>query len=36
MQGDAFFPAFEDLFELEEVVASYPEFELRRYVRIQS
>ena len=35
-QGDTFFPAFEDRFELEEVVASYPEFELRRYVRTQS
>ncbi|MCF6312502.1 MAG: dihydrofolate reductase [Verrucomicrobiales bacterium] len=32
-QGDAYFPAFEDRFDLAEVVASYPEFELRRYVR---
>ncbi len=35
-QGDAIFPAFEDQFKLEEVMASYPEFELRRYVRTQS
>jgi len=31
--GDTFFPAFEDQFEMAEVLASYPEFELRRYVR---
>jgi len=35
-QGDACFPAFEGQFELAEVVASYPEFELRRYVGKQS
>jgi len=35
-QGDAFLPAFEDQFEMKEVMASYPEFELRRYVRNQS
>jgi len=35
-QGDAYFPAFEDQFELKEVLASYSEFELRRYVRTQS
>ena len=34
--GDAFFPAFEDHFELKEVMASFPEFELRHYVRTQS
>jgi len=32
-QGDTYFPAFEDQFEMAEVLASYPEFELRRYVR---
>ncbi len=32
-QGDACFPAFEELFDLQEVMVSYPEFELRRYAR---
>ncbi|MFK5924587.1 MAG: dihydrofolate reductase [Verrucomicrobiota bacterium] len=32
-EGDAYFPDFEELFVLDEVMASYPEFELRRYVR---
>ncbi len=32
-KGDACFPAFEDSFDLQEVMAVYPEFELRRYVR---
>jgi dihydrofolate reductase len=34
-QGDTYFPSFEEWFELEEVVATYPEFELRRYIRNQ-
>lgn len=31
--GDAFFPPFEHLFTLREVVLEHPEFEVRRYVR---
>lgn len=33
VQGDAFFPPFEELFELRETVLEFPEFEVRRYVR---
>ncbi len=33
VEGDAFFPPFEDAFDLVEVLAIYPEFELRRYTR---
>jgi dihydrofolate reductase len=36
VEGDAFFPSFEEDFDLAEVVASYPEFELRRYKRRKS
>jgi dihydrofolate reductase len=32
-EGDAYFPNFEDDFVLEEVLAEFPEFEVRRYVR---
>ncbi|MCC5807072.1 MAG: dihydrofolate reductase [Opitutales bacterium] len=32
-EGDAFFPPFEDDFELAEVIASHPTHEIRRYVR---
>jgi dihydrofolate reductase len=31
--GDAFFPEFEGSFELRDVVLSFPEFEVRHYVR---
>jgi dihydrofolate reductase len=31
--GDAYFPPFEDDFELAETLAVYPEFEVRRYLR---
>jgi dihydrofolate reductase len=31
--GDAYFPPFEDDFELAETLAIYPEFEVRRYLR---
>ena len=31
--GDAFFPPFEDMFALAEIIATYPAFELRRYTR---
>lgn len=31
--GDTCLPSFEDDFELAEVLATYPEFEMRRYVR---
>jgi len=33
VEGDAVFPPFEDDFILAEVLAEYPEFEVRRYVR---
>jgi dihydrofolate reductase len=33
VEGDAFFPAFEHLFELEEVAAEFPEFRVLHYVR---
>jgi dihydrofolate reductase len=32
-EGDAFFPPFEHLFTLREIVLEHPEFEVRRYVR---
>jgi dihydrofolate reductase len=32
-EGDAFFPAFEDAFELREVIARGAGFEFRRYIR---
>ncbi len=32
-EGDAYFPPFEDLFRLEEVLHQQEEFELRRYLR---
>ena len=32
-QGDTHFPAFEDQFELAEVVEKFDDFELRRYTR---
>lgn len=32
-EGDTFLPAFEDDFDLAEIVATYPEFELKRYTR---
>ncbi len=32
-EGDTFLPPFEESFELAEVMAAYPEFELRRYAR---
>lgn len=32
-EGDTFLPSFEDDFEKAEIVASHPEFELRRYTR---
>jgi len=35
-QGDTFFPAFEDGFEMKKLLVSYPDFELRHYVRTQS
>ncbi|MEM9481155.1 MAG: dihydrofolate reductase [Verrucomicrobiota bacterium] len=31
-EGDTFFPPFEDDFVIQETVASFPEFEVRRYV----
>ena len=33
VEGDAFFPEFEPLFEYAETVLVHPEFEVRRYVR---
>ena len=33
VEGDAFFPEFEPLFEYRETVLVHPEFEVRRYVR---
>ncbi len=33
VEGDAFFPDFEDSFELEEVVRDESEFQIRRYAR---
>ena len=33
VEGDAFFPEFEPLFELAETVLVHPEFEVRRYLR---
>lgn len=33
VHGDAFFPPFEELFELKETLLEFPEFEVRRYVR---
>ncbi len=33
VEGDACFPAFEELFECRETVLVHPEFEVRRYVR---
>ena len=35
-EGDAYFPAFEEMFELAEVVESHEDFVLRRYTRITS
>ena len=32
-EGDAFFPKFEDQFDLAGVIESYPEFEVRHYQR---
>lgn len=34
VEGDAYFPAFEELFSFRETVLVHPEFEVRRYVRI--
>lgn len=34
VKGDAYFPEFESMFELKEVVLEHPEFEVRHYVRI--
>ena len=36
VEGDARFPAFEDSFQFQETLLVHPEFEVRRYVRIQS
>jgi dihydrofolate reductase len=36
VEGDAFFPPFEHLFTLREIVLEHPEFEVRRYVRTQA
>ncbi|MEO6847538.1 MAG: dihydrofolate reductase [Chthoniobacterales bacterium] len=36
VEGDAFFPPFEDNFDLSEVVLTHPEFEVRRYIRKQA
>lgn len=33
VEGDAFFPAFEDQFELAETLRETPEFDIRRYRR---
>lgn len=33
VEGDAFFPEFESLFELKEIVLRHPDFEVRHYVR---
>jgi dihydrofolate reductase len=33
VEGDAFFPEFDSLFELKEIVLRQPEFEVRHYVR---
>ena len=33
-EGDTFFPPFEHLFELDSIVESHPEFEVRRYRRV--
>jgi len=33
VEGDAFFPEFEGLFEYQNTVLVHPEFEVRRYVR---
>jgi dihydrofolate reductase len=33
-EGDTFFPPFEHLFELDSIVESHPEFEVRRYLRV--
>jgi dihydrofolate reductase len=33
VEGDAYFPAFEPLFDFRETVLVHPEFEVRRYVR---
>jgi len=33
VEGDVFFPAFEDSFTLKEVVFEAPEMEVRRYIR---
>jgi dihydrofolate reductase len=33
VEGDAYFPEFEPLFEFRETVLVHPEFEVRRYVR---
>ncbi|MEI8233652.1 MAG: dihydrofolate reductase [Verrucomicrobiota bacterium] len=35
VEGDAHFPAFEDLFIFRETVLVHPEFEVRRYLRIK-
>lgn len=33
VEGDAYFPAFEELFELKEKLLEFPEFEVRLYLR---
>ena len=33
-EGDTFFPPFEHLFELDSIVESHAEFEVRRYLRV--
>ena len=33
VEGDAYFPEFEPLFEYAETLLVHPEFEVRRYVR---
>jgi dihydrofolate reductase len=33
VEGDTFFPAFESLFEFQEIILTHPEFEVRRYIR---
>ena len=33
VEGDAFFPEFESLFEMKEILLEQPEFEVRHYVR---
>jgi len=33
VEGDAFFPEFENLFQLDKVIGEYPEFEIRHYTK---